>query len=512
MTTSESSESERALPSMHTSVGTPRPSEEADEALLPGEAHHRRILRAQRSFDLLKDDTLAFATDQRRPPRPALLDELRRSMDEEMACGSEALACVHLAALIYASAADNDAEADGAAADPMTAYLAQRRALNYAFFHYGTMDAAQARDAASDLFARFVRINRAVRHDWTGRSIFVSPIHENAGVALELPNPAFRPVPIDASALLHLPKRARVETPTVEQHVELAAANDDFRAVQLHFFYELRLMVDFADALDARVTQHVRCDFDPAANTVGWMVGLFRDHSATRILIPMQENIHAAFLYPGDIRHMAVTLHYDDLSLVSPSVVASTIASDTYADVSAQLVGNMPRLWAEMAALPLDAAKEAVLAWDVRAGVLLHHFYLLHIMYMRTKADAAVLPISIYTLRRTFDSAVFAPHRFANKLLLFRRRAYLCRADGTAACFSGYHAMEHGLRAWAAHTYGEQSQLVRVLSMVHVPAADAIINDLPAPQTNLSAQTTHVPNSAYASSMPQGSIFATGGS
>lgn len=526
------SESDTDLPpaaSMHTTVEEDEPSEPAAG---DAETHHRRILRGQRTYEILREAILAYATEQLLPRGDAqrMAQELRTYIDEEMACDCERLACTHLAALVYVSADGSELDADGSIdrsaaspsgfpTDPMTAYLAQRRALNYAFFHYGTLDVAQARAAADALMECFVRLNRDVRHDWTGRSIFVSPINENAGVDLELPNPNFTPVPTSAGALLHQPKRARVETPTVAQHVELSAVNDDARVVQLAFFHEFRRMVDFAESIEAHVTERVRCDWDPERNTIGWMAGLFRSHNAARIIIPMQENIHAAFIYPGDIRHMAVTLHYDDLSLVAPGVVASTIASDTYADVAAQLVGNLPRLWDAMAtvgAVP-DAGKEAVLAWDVRAGVLLHHFYLLHVTYLERKADDAVLPISIYTLRRSFGSTAFSPARFANKLLLFRRCTYLCRADGTVACFSGYHAMEHGLRAWASYLYGEQSQLVRVLSMVHVPTVQVpdepvrgTASDLPAPQTHLSEQTTHVPNSAYASSMPQGSIFATG--
>ncbi len=498
--------------SMHTSTNTTSDEDENGD-MSKSELHHQRILRAKHSFEQLKDATLAYATGQASTGgmyTPARLNELRSYIEQEMAEGSEALACVHLAALIYMSNRDDedDTPMDNPQ-DPMTAYLAQRTALNYGFFHYGTYDVTQARAAASALFARFVRINREVRHDWTGRSIFVSPIQENAACSIELPNPAYTPVPTDALGLLRMPKRRRVEEPTIAQQVEMAAANDDFRAVQLHFFYEFSLMASFAEALDSTVNQVVSCDFSEYANNTGWMAGLFRDPTASRIIIPMGEDIHRLFLYPGDIRHMSVTLRYDDLSLTSPSVVASTIASDTYTAVAAQLVGNLPLLWAEMAAVSrTDPACEARLAWDVRAGVLLYHFYLLHITYLRTKADHLVLPISIYTLRRDLGSTVFSLRRFAGCLLLFRRRAYLCQAHGSI-CYEGYHAVEHGLRAWVRATYGEYSQLARVLDMVYVSAAAT--NDLPVPQTNVSEQTTYVPNSAYASTLPQGSIFSSGG-
>lgn len=468
--------------------------------------HHQRIQRARTSFEQLKEATLAYANDTASfSYTPARLEELRRYIVEELDGGNERLACIHFCALIYMYPASSSLPWTN---DPMTSYLAEQKTLNEDFFHYGHQPIHMIRRRLEDHFTHCLYLNRLVCHEWTNQSVFVAPIHEHASTTIEMPNPAYHPVPSDVLALLHLPKRRKIEQPIMEQQVERSATNEDFRLVQLSFFYEFRQMLVFAEALETAVIERVPCGGrEPvdALNNVGWMLGLFRNPNASRIIIPMQENIHQLFIYPGNIRHMQLSLNYD-LSLVSASVVASTIQSDTFMSVSEQLTGNMPLLWSDMATVSQEEeAQERKLAWDVRAGVLLFHFYLLHIIYTEQKAEDKVVPLSIYTLRRR---SVLSFHLSSNVncLLLFRRRAYLCRSDGVV-CYEGYHAIEQGLKAWVQLVHGPQSQLAQVMELLHVPIA----SPLPAPQLGLSAQTTQIPNSAYATTVPRGSIFSNNG-
>lgn len=474
--------------------------EEVDESAI----HHQRIQRARTSFEQLQEATLHYANDLASfSYTPARLEELRRFVVEEMDAGNERLACIHFCALIYMSPVSSSLPWEKS--DPMTAYLTEQKALNEDFFHPGQYPIHMIRRRLEDHFDHCLYLNRLVCHEWTNQSVFVAPIHEHASATIELPNPAYHPVPSDVLALLHLPKKRKIEQPLMEQQVERSATNEDFRLVQLSFFYEFRQMIVFAEALEEAVIERVQCGgSEPveALNNVGWMLGLFRNPNASRIIIPMQENIHQLFIYPGNIRHMQLSLNYD-LSLVSASVVASTIQSDTFMVVAKQLNGNMPLLWSDMATVSQDKEE---LAWDVRAGVLLFHFYLLHIIYTEQKAEDKVIPLSIYTIRRRslFPFRLIAHSRC---LLLFRRRAYLCRSDGVV-CYEGYHAVEQGLKAWVHLVHGPHSQLAHVMELLHVPTANAL---LPSPQLGLSVQTTQIPNSAYATTVPRGSIFSNNG-
>ena len=490
-----------------------------DVEINESELYHRRIQRAQHSFQQLQDATLAFATAIQHTSTytPARLEELRRFIVEEMDAGNERLAYIHFCAMIY-MVPPVVLPPWSSELDPMSRYLQEQQALSFEFFHYGLVSLHTIRHRLEALFHHCLALNRLVCHEWTHKSSFVAPIQQNASTTIELPNPAYRQLPTDPVALLHVSKKRKLESPTIEEEVTLGATNDDFRIVQLSFFYEFRQMISFYEALEeAVIERHVCGENKPevAINNVGWMTSLFRNRNASKIIIPMQENIHKLFIYPGNARHMQLSLNYD-LSLVSASVVASTVQSVTYGMVAKQLIGNIPLLWNDMAIVPREGEKESNLAWDVRAGALLFHFYLLHIIYIETPAEEQVFPISIYTLKRgPPEKLAFRLSSYKNCLLFFRRRMYLCRPEGVV-CYEGYHAVEHGLRAWVELVYGFSSQLAQIMNLLHVslPSSAKEIPPaqmLPTPQIGLSAATTQIPNSAYASNLPCGSIFSNNG-
>lgn len=518
--TEESTTVEEYHPSLRHSSSTDDRMEEVevDESVL----YHQRIQRAQHSFQQLQNATLACATNTHNNATytPARLEELRRFILEEMDAGNEHLAYIHFCALIYMvpplllppwSTAD----------DPMSRYLAEQHALNVEFFHHAMVPLTTIRHRLEAHFHHCLTLNRLVCHEWTHKSAFVAPIQQNASTTIELPNPAYQQIPTNPLSLLHVPKRRKLEAQTIEEVVVRGATNEDFRVVQLAYFYEFRQMITFYEALESAVIERHVCgghQAEVAINNVGWMASLFRNPNASRIIIPMQENIHKLFVYPGNARHMQLSLNYD-LNLVSALVVASTIQSPTYAMVAKQLVGNIPLLWNEMAVVPRSGEKETQLAWDVRAGVLLFHFYLLHIIYVEKPAEEQVLPISIYTLKRgPPEKLTFRLASYKNCLLLFRRRTYLCRPEGVV-CYEGYHAVEHGLRAWVQMIHGPSSQIAEIMNLLHVPLppvtpavrAVPVAEMLPTPQVGLSAETTQIPNSAYASNLPCGSIFSSNG-
>lgn len=355
-------------------------------------------------------------------------------------------------------------------------------------------ETARRRDA---LFNGLVAINNRIDHEWTEGQKYVSAIHQNSEREIEVANPAYVAPPEDYLAYLKYvrerdAKKAADERSHLRVKVVQAVPNDNFRLIQMSYFRELQMLLDFGAELERRTTDvHAAVD----TNNVGWVAGLLCNQQCYLVVSDIREKIYYGYVLPGNVREMQLSIE-TPLRQLKPRDILYQIGSPIYLDhISPYFATNIGLLWDDLKCKGDMDMRSFV--WDVRQNIVLYFFYFLHLTRCgRTAFDIykRIMLVSIYTLRYEALSLDAVEDGY---LLGFARKWYLFQKGGRVSCYAGPYAMENALYAWTCYVYGREHAFSAIVGMVEEQA----LPDVRSTMDNVAAEGT------YASTVMENSIF-----
>lgn len=366
-------------------------------------------------------------------------------------------------------------------------------------FILGKVSLDDAIERTERLFDDFIWINNRIDHLWSNNK-FVAPVYVNSESQMEVDNEAYEEPPVDYVQYLEYVRKKEADasiTKTKTVKIVTSVASKRFRFIQMHFFYEMKLLIQFAAELERRVVWRQDCSH--TMNNVGWMDGLLKNLQCYTVVTSIKDKIYEAYVLPGNIREMQFSLK-TPLRQLKPRDILFQISSPIYFDeLSPYFRTNIGLFWDDIE--KFEGMDMECMLWDARSNILLHFFYFLFLKQKgseftfrgsKREVQKMVYLASIYTLR--YEQFIFEGKE--GHLVGFRRRWYLFKVDGVWV-FEGFHATENALHAWAGYIFGETNAFTRLVAMV----ARETLPDAYSTMNNVTSAGT------FASEQAAGSIF-----
>jgi hypothetical protein len=369
-------------------------------------------------------------------------------------------------------------------------------------FILGCTTLVEAKNGYDRLFAHYVAINNKIDYHWSEMTKHVSPIHQDSEQHIEVNNPNYVAPPEDFLEYLQYikqqseQKRKKEEQEKMKVKVVYSVPNDNFRLVQMYYFYEFKCLFDFTEKIDAMVSPADR-HLANEVNNVGWIASLLYDQQSYVIVDAIRQKIYYGYILPGNTREMQLSIE-TPLRQLKPRDILYQIGSPIYYEhISPFFKYNIGLLWDDLKNKSAADTDLTSFVWDVRENIILHFFYFLHLKQkgiVRNAIDIAqrIFLVSIYTLR--YES--FTLEDKDGYLIGFRRKWYLFQKD-KVSCYEGHHAMENALYAWSCYVYGRDNAFTNIVGMVEEQAL---------PDANLTMENV-VTLGTYASTVMENSIF-----
>ena len=405
----------------------------------------------------------------------------------------EEFATIHLDALLHLLY-DPSVQFPEGTEDRIKWYLGATYELAKSYI-LGMVASGEAQRRCSELFDYFVAINNVIDHRWTEGQKYVSAIHQNSEMEVQVANPNYKPPPEDFLAYLkYIKEQGDAKKAEEASHLRVkvvnSVVNDNFRLIQMSYFHEMHMLFSFVSQLTIMTTDTHMCN---DMNNVGWVNALLSNPQCYLVVADIREKIYYGYVLPGNVREMQLSIE-TPLKQLKPRDILYQIGSPIYLDhISPYFSTNIGLLWDDLKAKgDMDMGS---FVWDVRQNIILYFFYFLHLTQRGTGIDiyAHIFLVSIYTLR--YEALTLEGKD--GYLIGFARKWYLFQKEGRVSCYEGPHAIENALFAWSCYVYGRDHAFTALVGMIEEQA-------LPDAQSTMDNVVTE---GTYASTVMENSIF-----